>query len=208
MKQEYVINNTKYVLELVQDECPISPREDPSAEISMMVCFHKRYNIGDEHSYTPDDFKGWEDMGKQLTKEHRPLAILPVYLYDHSGLTIATKPFGCHWDSGQIGYIFVSRDTYLTNFGNGTNRITRSMRAHAARIIKGDIDVYDKYITGDVWGFNLTITTPDGKETEDSCGGFYGSDIIENGVIDHLPQELVQHIKKQNTATANRAVTA
>ena len=35
---------------------------------------------------------------------------LPVYLYDHSGVTISTSPFSCPWDSGFFGIIAVPLD--------------------------------------------------------------------------------------------------
>lgn len=38
--------------------------------------------------------------------------ILPLYLYDHSGITISTGPFSCPWDSGQVGWIYAPKDTF------------------------------------------------------------------------------------------------
>lgn len=38
--------------------------------------------------------------------------ILPLYLYDHSGITISTVPFSCPWDSGQVGWIYAPKDTF------------------------------------------------------------------------------------------------
>ena len=35
------------------------------------------------------------------------VAILPLYLYDHSGLTMSTNDFGDRWDSGCVGFIYM-----------------------------------------------------------------------------------------------------
>jgi hypothetical protein len=55
-------------------------------------------------------------------QEMLPLAeksdcILPVYLYDHSGLTINTTGFTCPWDSGQIGWIYASHEQVKAEYG-------------------------------------------------------------------------------------------
>lgn len=36
------------------------------------------------------------------------LIVLPLHLYDHSGITMSTGGFSCPWDSGQVGYIYVT----------------------------------------------------------------------------------------------------
>ena len=43
--------------------------------------------------------------------------ILPLYLYDHSGITISTGPFSCPWDSGQVGWIKAPKDTFRNATG-------------------------------------------------------------------------------------------
>jgi hypothetical protein len=36
--------------------------------------------------------------------------VLPVYIYDHSGITLNTTGFSCPWDSGQVGWIVCDLD--------------------------------------------------------------------------------------------------
>jgi hypothetical protein len=45
----------------------------------------------------------------------RTVVVLPLYLYDHSGLTISTSPFSCRWDSGQVGYIHTTFEQVFDN---------------------------------------------------------------------------------------------
>lgn len=43
--------------------------------------------------------------------------VLPLYLYDHSGITMNTTGFSCPWDSGQVGWIYASKEDALKEFG-------------------------------------------------------------------------------------------
>jgi hypothetical protein len=159
-----------FTLRIVQDEDPINPRLDFD-NLGKMICFHRRYNLGDEHNIDYSDCTGWDDLEEHLTKEHDAAIILPLFLYDHSGLTLQTTPFSCPWDSGQIGFIYMDRTTLL-NAAPGTPKIlTKATKVWAARCLLSEVNVYDQYLTGDVWGY--VIEDSDGHEVE-SCWGFYG----------------------------------
>ena len=43
-----------------------------------------------------------------LVEQMDGMVILPLYLYDHSGITMNTCGFSCPWDSGQVGWIYAS----------------------------------------------------------------------------------------------------
>ena len=129
--ETYKLKNGK-TLEIVQDNNPDSPREWDN--MGTMICFHGRYNLGDKHNYDHRDYSGWEEMETAIIKNESPAVILPLYLYDHSGITISTSPFSCGWDSGQIGFIFVSKEKLRKEYG--VKRITKDIiqKALAARL--------------------------------------------------------------------------
>ncbi len=98
---------------------------DPDAEsprdwdnLGTLICGHSRYTLGDKHSFSGGrefllDLCNLNDDCDldvdQLAKRAEKIAIiLPVFLYDHSGLAMNTKGFHCPWDSGQVGFIYVS----------------------------------------------------------------------------------------------------
>lgn len=65
-------------------------------------------------------------------------------------------------------------------------------RKFAVEIMEEYVEVYDQYLRGDVYGFELyeeesveDAEDPDWNEI-DSCWGFYGSDIMENGICDQV----------------------
>lgn len=62
-------------------------------------------------------------------------------------------------------------------------------------ILESTSDLFDNWAWGDVYGFTVyDVKTCDlgceHEEAEDSCGGFYGDDWENNGIKDHLPEEL------------------
>ena len=90
-----------------------SPREWDNA--GHMVCWHRHYNLGDKHKfYDPEDF---EETAKDWKGNDRIAVILSLYLYDHSGITMSCSPFSCPWDSGQVGYIYLTRGDAIARVG-------------------------------------------------------------------------------------------
>lgn len=171
-------------IKIMQDDADTeSPRE--WCNMGEMVTFHSRYTLGDEHGYSADDYAGWDEMGEAILRDHPGGVILPLYLYDHSGITIATTPFNCPWDSGQVGFIVASAAKIRESFG--VKRITAKVRERATESLRGEVATMDQFIRGDVYRF--TIEDDDGNIT-DSCGGFYGPDPFTNGMSEHFPVEL------------------
>lgn len=74
-------------------------------------------------------------------------------------------------------------------------------RKRAIGIMEADVKVYDQYLTGEVYGFTLYSENPaeDDEEPdwneEDSCWGFFGSDVMENGIEDHVGNGLREAVE-------------
>lgn len=156
----------KLTLRIIRDEHPLNPREEYD-HLGTMVCWHSRYDMGDKHEFSnPIEFNHWS-AGK------RPI-MLPIYMYDHSGITINTTGFDCPWDSGQIGWIYVTMDDVRKEWHG--EPITDEIIAKVADILRCEVREYDQYLTGDVWGY--VIEDEDGNHV-DSCCGFYGHDYCQ-----------------------------
>lgn len=156
------------------EDHPLNPREEYE-HLGQMVCWHGRYSLGDKHDWNdPDEFcKHLKSCTGAIT--------LPVYLYDHSGLALSTTPFHCPWDSGQIGWIWMSRDTALAAFSRGGKRLTPKLRLQAEEALRSEVREYHQFLSGDVW--HIRVENEDG-DILDSCGGFYGSDYaVEEGRV-------------------------
>lgn len=156
-------------LTIIPDPCPLDPRKEFD-HLGRMVCWHRRYRLGEDHAWAdPQDFLA--EMSS------RPHLRLPLYLYDHSGITISTRPFSCPWDSGQVGWIVIERARLLAEFG--ARRVTKRLREAGFDLLRAEVADYDQYLTGDVW--DVRIKDTDG-EVLDSCGGFHGAEhAVEEG---------------------------
>lgn len=195
----YVASNGTKTAVILRDTDPENPRDPYYQEnLGSMVCWHKRYNLGDKHTFDdPIDFaqdlalkntswsellqyikdghtkdlrlvpegegyqlqsrsmfdnNKWADMdGLKITDVLKEMytpeliglcedkvAILPLYLYDHSGLTMSTSDFGDRWDSGCVGFIYMDKDTAMKELGMAGDevRIAQAIEGRRAQPIK------------------------------------------------------------------------
>ena len=163
-----------YAIIIDQDEFAESPREWDN--LGTMVCFHKRYNLGDKHDLHSEDFSGWEEMGEYL--KSKDAVVLPLYLYDHSGITMSTShgyPYNDRWDAGQVGFIYVSRDRIKKEFKDGLDD-----EGIAARLMQ-EVKTYDDYLRDYIFGF---VTIDKNGDEIDSCSGYIGNDFEKSGLLD------------------------
>jgi hypothetical protein len=179
-------------LRILHDESAESPREWDS--ITTMICFHKRYTLGDKHSYRSEDFGSWDELREQIEEDYNVLLILPLMLHDHSGISMSIGN-SSGWDSGQVGWIFIANDVEESLAELFEDRLTE--------IIKADVEVYDQYLQGDTYGYQLIEKVPCEtcshveERVVDSCWGFYGHDIRKNGILDNLDKDVRETILSQ-----------
>jgi hypothetical protein len=160
-----------FTVELHWDTDPMNPRTDYD-NFGTMYCVHGRYTLGDADAYPPQD----DDI------------VLPLYLYDHSGVTMNTTGFSCPWDSGQVGYIYVSRDQVRHEFN--TKRITSKIIDRVKKLLVNEVETYDKYLRGECYGY--IVRDEDGEEV-DSCWGFDDEEYCREQAVSGIDYELRMH---------------
>ncbi len=107
MSEPYkTISYKGFTIEIHFDNDPLNPIKDWDM-LGKFVCWHNRYDLGNCKDFAePDKFH-------EFIKREKPF-VLPLYMYEHSGITISTSnagyPFDDRWDSGQLGYVFVTRE--------------------------------------------------------------------------------------------------
>jgi hypothetical protein len=179
----------KQRVRIIAETDPLNPRRDYD-NLGSMVCWHPRYTLGDEQISRDNAQETYDALPE--TAE-----VLPLFLYEHGGITMNTNGFSCPWDSGQVGFIYVTAEEMIKEYGDDSEETRENVRNY----LKGEVELYDMYLRGDVYGFVIEeVSTCDhGHEhaTEvDSCWGFFGSEPEENGMLDYIPDELHEQAKR------------
>ena len=159
-----------HTIEIHTDEDPLNPCQEYEG-FGQIVCSHERYTLGHKHDFAvPEDFIAFKDRQKPFW--------YPLYLYDHSGITISTTPFSCPWDSGLVGFIYITQEAVRECFDIET--IDDKGAQKVCQLLQSEVETYNDYLTGNVYGF---ITKARDDEDIDSCWGFIG-DPETSGLID------------------------
>ena len=191
-------------IRIVSDSDPQNPRTAWD-NFGKMVCFHKRYRLGDKTDLRSDSFASWNELHDHLINECGAVVVLPMFMMDHSGLSIRTTtsdfsacdPQG--WDWGQIGFIYATAEAIKECFGDGA--VGAELLEKVKSNLVSEVEVYDAYVSGRVYGYvvesmvldpNLGEELSDEFEEVDSCYGFYGDDIEKNGIKDSVQHWLDQ----------------
>lgn len=172
-----------------------------------------------EYTFFPKTLKGSDmvkesildclsiDALKELADKNN--IIMPLYLYDHSGITISCShsyPYNDRWDAGQVGWIYASYDDIQKKLG-GVNSETLEQ---AKQILIGETNAYDDYLRGECYGYTIE---KNGVEVE-SCWGYLGDlremvSEMKSGVdeeyqhlFDHIDYCCMEYSEDENTERA------
>ena len=176
----------RYRLEIHCDySSDYSPMDDDN--LSTIVCSHGRYALG---NYDKVDFKAydsWYDYYRALIKslggKKEIIYESPLFMYDHGGVVLSLSPFSCRWDSGKVGFVFVTRKSIKAM--KGVTRITKKVKAEIAESVAAELYEYNNYLAGNVYGFELYVLATckccdhNASELEDSCWGFIADDDVK-----------------------------
>jgi len=169
-------------LQIIHDEDACSPRDEYCDYESIMAIPRGKYDYlgdGSQHELCVEILSKRDDDGMNADEievwlNTRFGTVLPLYVYDHSGISIRTFRHGQHagWDCSMVGW-FVHP------------------LADKEELLERELDTYDDYVTGNCYGYNLTRmeTCDKGHEHEadevGSCWGFLGDDYEKSGLMDY-----------------------
>jgi len=145
--------------------------------LTTMICFHKSYNLGDKHEIKHEDYASWEEMKQAIIKRFKSVCIKPLYLFDHSGITISTTEFSDLSDSGQVGFVIITRQKVLDFIK--AKQIAFFIKKRAMQRLEREVEIYDQFLKGEVYGY--VVKNPEGEVVE-SCYGYYGFDHEKSGL--------------------------
>lgn len=215
---------SRYLLETIEykgfnikvypDECAESPREWGSSFTIAAKC---EYRIDNETIDDPIDYlfyqmsfseeqKDWwlqrhnynynhELLNELLTQFSRTHIWLNVYMYEHGNVAFSCNSFSCRWDSGQVGWIYISKEDARKEWG--WDRITNERLNDVYKWMEGEVEVYSQYASGSVYYYDIENSNE--EDIGECCGGFYGYDHEESGLLEYAQNAIDCYIK--NTVT-------
>lgn len=147
-------------LTIYQDTDAENPREWDN--LGRMVCYYRKgYRLGDEQVMNTGCYVTWNDwLQGELVKPNGgegSIVYLPLYLFDHSGLSIRTIPFVDSWDSTQIGFIYATKQRFREETGYNEDELFSKDKDRTPKV--GD----HVRVNGGSWGKVMEARdTPDG----------------------------------------------
>ena len=136
------------------------------------------YNISHE------DFNGHDEAEDYFIKQD--FIYVSLFLYSHSGWSVASTPFGDKGDSGQAGWFYMERKTAVAEWGN--KRFTKAIGEKAKTYLEDFILSLNQYYTGDIYRYDIT---DENDEIINSSSSHYGKKYILEEI--QYQKELLEH---------------
>ena len=161
-------------IQIVPDYDPQNPRTEWD-NFGTIVAWHSRYDLSDKDPSCRDN----EEFQEYLRSE--PCVVLPIYMYDHSGISLNTSGYHCPWDSDQVGWIYVTHYKIREEWSKW-KVLSRKRVEQIEALLSQEVETFSEYLSGNVCGYVI-----EGELCEDSCSGYYERDALlqdAKGMID------------------------
>ena len=179
------IEVTEPRLVIQHDDNAINPRDDDDGNLGYFITVEKNRYSPDKNETlenivktTGDEVESQEDHKNAIMREieaytkEKVVAIYPIVRYEHGG--VVYKLGTMHgFDYSNCGFYIITDKTQKAN---------GSKKKDFEKVIKAELDMYNKYINGDVYCFILYDNEGD---MIDNCGGYYDIETIRES----LPKE-------------------
>jgi len=181
------------------------------AELAGALAVNRDYLIGAREAERAATALTDAKKQKLIAAALEDVILLELGLLDHSSLHIYVGG-GAHWsdsagwDSGTCGFIYLTKKEVIHEYGD----FSGESQAKAIKHLEGEVETYDRYLTGDIHGYRAGKIPDDlyaqleageidedeidfdDLEDEDACWGFYGQEYAEEemqSVVNHMAKE-------------------
>jgi hypothetical protein len=157
--------------------CPIEDYLDQIADAANTKLYWRAHKIAER--MTDDDEDAATDLRRRIYATWLPKYVVAIPLrvqdYGSNGLKIDAWPECYEYDEKQDSWLYATKKDILECFM--AKRLTKQLRAKALHNLKCELETYQQYLEGDVWGH--VIEDEDGDEVGDSCWGMFGHEYAE-----------------------------
>ena len=155
--------------------------EDPDGGEKLLEGYMANMLTGAEGWSEVEEFNEWRDL-EEIAKAISYCAEAPkllsqkgvlmtVYRFEHSDVAYSTKPFNDRWDSGAVGFIWVS-DAELAE-----QEMADIPKEDIRKILDAEVEEYSAWANGDTH----TVMLSKDDVVVDCIGGYYGDEQLEEG---------------------------
>lgn len=102
---------------------------------------------------------------------------VPIYAYIHSGIALSLSKFSDRWDSGTFGVITIPKSVLYQEYN--CKRINKKLKDKLIGYINAEVKEYEAYCNGQCFRYEIA-----GDDNDECCGGFYGDDFENNGLME------------------------
>jgi hypothetical protein len=215
----YMHDSGNYRVVVKHDDEPDSPRQEGVGNVGYMVCLHDRYSLGDEGDVVNDVASSLREEGMAVTatmlqREFGVQVVLPLYLLDHSGLSMTAgsnvlqghEPHQRGWDTSVVGIIFDHPERMASALADPVGAPT------VEGWLRSEVAEYDLWLRGEAYVLEIeqrvrehvevTSTWPDGSITR--AGRFverweplpdgYVSSVLGSQYVESVAKELLGEV--------------
>lgn len=139
------------------------------------------------------------------------VATLPISMYEHSGISLWLGSKWGHpdaqWDCSSIGFAFVEKKTAEKEMPQRklTDEQKNGWKQWAYAMMEGEMETYNKYVSGEVYGY--MIEDEEGDEASNShlcgCWGFYDKD----NLLEYAKNDIDTYLKEKRETRKNNLET-
>lgn len=215
--EEYEHAGVKVQIHQEEDNSFNDPRDWDN--LGVMFCWHPDYELGDEQfgqsgARNELTFHTMEDAVRYLQSDRLARVILPLFLHDHSGITIrAGEPIlgdptketnqerlkargrfmgdDVGWDTTHVGFIYTN-DELMEKIGVDP--------ADAIKALRQEVETYDQFLTGDIYFYIVGKGTP----FEEALGGLFGYEYAKEEA-NAMAEEIAEKLERESEEAAHWA---
>ena len=141
---------------------------------------------------------------------------LAICFHSHGGTNYWVGQPDDMWDSGQCGWIYCTRETFVKEWGTGPDAEGVTPDQRAINYMTAEVEEFSNWAQGNVWGFTVEKFIPacDHGHSEEwvaddsfeSCWGFFGEYPTYGGAVEEACSEC--EIPVPDEFKERKAVTA